>query len=293
MRPTDAQLVLLGLAVAVFVVGGAISFARLWFERASRAAAEPIAALGLRLDDESTSASPLQLASRVCLYCGLCLALSVLLWHILSARQFQAADNFDTLVALAVLLALFVMYVQRVKPIGGLDWFVMPVVILLLAAAGFFGRTEFREYQTIGSDALLWVHRVTAYSGAVAFAIAAAGGAMSIISRRRLRRKSAGGVQFASLERLDRIMMTSVTLGFAALTIGAATGFVRMFHDRSRLSHLKLAMAVFAWLIYAVAMHAPFNPRFRGRRAAMLSIFGFVLVIGVLIVVQYVPGKVP
>jgi hypothetical protein len=33
------------------------------------------------------------------------------------------------------MLAAFVMYVQRWRPIGGLDWFIMPMVILLLIGA--------------------------------------------------------------------------------------------------------------------------------------------------------------
>ena len=40
----------------------------------------------------------------------------------------------------------------------------------------------------------------------------------------------------------------------------------------------------------SIVMHAPINPRFRGRRAAMLSIFGFVLVFGTLVAVQFMPS---
>ena len=49
-------------------------------------------------------------------------------------------DNFEAFLWLAILLAIFVMYVQRTRPIGGLDWFVMPIVIVLLVAAAVFGR---------------------------------------------------------------------------------------------------------------------------------------------------------
>ena len=40
------------------------------------------------------------------------------------------------------------------------------------------------------------------------------------------------------------------------------------------------------WLVYAIVMHAPINPRLRGRRAAVLSVFGFCLMIGTLLAVQ-------
>ncbi len=85
-------------------------------------------------------------------------------------------------------------------------------------------------------------------------------------------------------------MMHAATVGFALLTIGLITGYVRMYRGDVKLPHLKLAVAMFAWLVYAVVMHAPITPRLRGRRAATLVLFGFVLVIATLIVVQYLPG---
>lgn len=271
MPPTTAQLILLGFSVAFFAIGGAVSLARLWSQRP-----------GLRI------------AAKACMYGGLVSAIGVLAWHAFSRGQWRPMeDNFDALIWLAVLLGLFVMYIQRVKPIGGLDWFIMPVVILLLVAAGLFGRLDYHAYKElgVGKNTWVWVHRVTAYGGAVAFAIAAAGGAMYVLARRRVRRKSLTGPNLGSLERLDHLMMTAVTLGFALLTVGLITGFVKMFEDNAqRMPVAKLLLASLAWLVYAVVMHAPFNPRFRGRRAALLSVFGFVLMIGTLVAVQFMPG---
>ena len=54
-------------------------------------------------------------------------------------------------------------------------------------------------------------------------------------------------------------------------------------------SGIALVASLLAWLVYAIVMHAPINPRFRGRRAAILSIFGFLLVFGTLVAVQFMP----
>jgi len=260
------QLVLLGLSVALFAIGGAISLARLW-----------------------SQAPALRLAAKACDYAALTAAAGVIVWHSLARHHWQPMyDNFDSLIWLAILLALFVMYVQRVKPIRGLDWFVMPIVIALLVAAGIFGKHDLHVYQPV-RDTWIWLHRVSAYGGAVAFAIAAPVGAMYVIASRHLRSKSPGP-SFASLERLERLMMSSVTLGFALLTVGLLTGVVRMVADKTSVSTAKLLLASLAWLVYAIVMHAPINPRFRGRRAAMLSVFGFVLVFGTLVAVQFMPG---
>jgi len=45
-----------------------------------------------------------------------------------------------------------------------------------------------------------------------------------------------------------------------------------------------------AWVIYALVLHSPINPSFRGRKTAVLSVVGLVLMIGVLIAVQLMPS---
>ena len=91
-----------------------------------------------------------------------------------------------------------------------------------------------------------------------------------------------------SLERLEHLTMVSVTVGFALLTVGLITGYVRF--RPNQLPVVKLALATLAWVVYAVVLHAPFNPRFRGRRAALLSVLGFALMVGTIIVVLLVPS---
>jgi ABC-type uncharacterized transport system permease subunit len=188
------------------------------------------------------------------------------------------------------LLALFVVYVQRHKPLVGLEWFVMPIVVLLLLAAAFFGSREFQPY--IG-DTWSWVHRVSAYGGAVAFAIAAAAGAMYVIAVRRLRSKTpvaGGGPQLGSLERLERLTMSSVTLGFALLTVGLITGLVEIVAEGKTTYMTKIVLASSVWVVYAIVLHAPINPSFRGRKAAVLSVVGFALMVGTIVAVLVLPG---
>ena len=263
--PSTGQLVLLGVAIALFAAGMIVSVARAW-----------------------KPSDKLRVSSKVCTYLGIVAAVGVIVWHAVARREWLPVnDNFESLMWLGVLLALFVMYTQRVRPVGGLEWFVMPIVIVLLVSAGVFGRFEPQGYRQVREDLWMWVHRVTAYGGAVAFAVAAAGGTMYVIASRRLRSKTPVK-GFGSLERLEHLTMVSVTVGFALLTVGLITGYVR--YKPNQLPVTKLALATLAWVVYAVVLHAPFNPRFRGRRAAMLSVFGFALVVGTMIVVLLVPG---
>jgi len=163
--PTTGQIALLIVSIALFAIGSAISVSRIWFERPWS-----------------------RLAAKACDWAAFFVAVAVLVWHSIDRGSWLPIENnFDALIWLGLLLALFVFYVQRTRPIGGLDWFIMPIVILLLIGAAVFGRTKPHEYAVEGLWA--WVHRVTAYGGAVAFFVAGAMGAMYLLVNRRLRRK--------------------------------------------------------------------------------------------------------
>jgi ABC-type uncharacterized transport system permease subunit len=263
-EPTAGQIALLFASVALFAAGWGLSLARLRVERDS-----------------------LRVAAKACMYGGLVSGLGVLLWHSAGRRNWlPLADNFDTLVWLGLLLALFVLYTQRTRPLRGLDWFVSPIVVLLLVAAAVFGRTNPHEYDV--RSVWLWTHRVTAYGGAVGFAVAGAVGAMYLIVNHRLRNKSAGpGSGFASLERLEHLTLASVTLGFSLLTIGTVTGIIRFLEEGGHTPVTKVVLALAVWVVYAVVLHSPMNPSFRGRKAAVLSVVGFVLMVGTIVAVQF------
>src|SRR3954447_2030911 len=176
--PTTGQLSLLIVTIALFAAGGVCSLLRLWWE----------------------TRTP-RVISRIFLGVGILAAIALLIWHSAWRGQWiPVGDNFDALIWLATLLAMFVLYLQRHKHLGALDWFVMPLVVLLLILAAVFGRAKYHDY--VGG-AWMWVHRVTAYGGAVAFAVAAAAGAMYVLASRRLREKRTIGPQFGSLERLE------------------------------------------------------------------------------------------
>jgi ABC-type uncharacterized transport system permease subunit len=273
-EPTAGQLALLFAAVALFAAGVALSLWRVWGKDPARS-------------------ERLRVAAKACTYGGLATASGVLVWHSIGRGNWlPLADNFDSLVWLGLLLVLFVLYTQRTRPLRGLDWFVMPIAILLLVAAAVFGRTKPHEYDV--RSVWLWTHRVTAYGGAVAFAVAGAVGAMYLIVNQRLRDKSAGpGPNLGSLERLEHLTLGSVTLGFALFTIGAVTGVIRMFAEESHVATAKsvaIGFALAAWLVYGVVLHSPLNPSFRGRRAAVLSVIGFVLMVGTIFAVQFTPN---
>lgn len=265
--PTIGQLTLVIIAIAFFAISGAISLSRFWHERT-----------GARI------------AAKACGWSGVLFGVIVLLWHNSTRGSWlPLGDNFDTLIWLGLLLAIFSFYVQRTKPIIGLDWFTTPIVILLLLAAAIFGRTQPHEYV---STTWSWVHRVSAYGGALAFFVAGAVGVLYLIVNHRLRDKKLAMARpnLGSLERLEHVTFTSTSVGFALLTIGAITGFIQLVFKHEHTSMAKIVLTVGVWLVYALVLHSPINPSFRGRKTAMLSVLGVLLMIGVLVIVQLMPA---
>jgi ABC-type uncharacterized transport system permease subunit len=272
--PNAGQLALLSSSVALFVIGGAVSLSRIRWERPWS-----------------------RIAAKGCMWSAITLAVGVLIWHSVARQSWiPLDDNFDALIWLGLLVAGFVMYVQRRRPIGGLDWFLMPMVVLVLVAAAVFGRERPHAYVT---GTWSWVHGMTAFGGLAAFFVAGAAGLMYLVANHRLRSKVlSAGPRLGSLERLEHMTFVSVTLGFALLTIALITGLAIISQRGSATSmgahwatSPKVLLTFGIWVVYAVILHSPINPSFRGRRTAMLSIVGLILCLGAVVAVQFMQGS--
>jgi len=247
----------------------------------------------------------LTLSRGLALSVGLILSGSLLIWHSVTVTVVghegswqPLQDNFSAMLTLAVLLAAFVGYVQIKRPMPSLEWLTMPIVILLLLMAGHFGTTQPNAY---ARTAYSVAHRLTTYVGAVAFMVAGITGVMYLLSDHSLRgRKShlppRPGV-FGSLERLERLTYTSVTIGFALFSVGLIVGIAWLRHDggSERMGPTwylspKVVLSVAAWLLFAVVLHTPIAPRLRGRKNAILSIAGMLFTLAAIIAVLLMPA---
>ena len=106
---------------------------------------------------------------------------------------------------------------------------------------------------------------------------------MYLLADRQLRRKGLdtthrwiGLPPLASMEKFTQWMIYG---GFPLLSISTLAGILQMAHAHAGLApaapptqHTKIILGVVSWLVYAVLIHVPFNPSFRGRRAAWLAV---------------------
>jgi cytochrome c-type biogenesis protein CcsB len=128
------------------------------------------------------------------------------------------------------------------------------------------------------SDWLL-AHVVTCFLGYAAFAVSCG---VSILYMARMHRPDGGGISYLpSLSALDDLIYKSIAVGFPLLTAGIITGAAWAHNAWGAYWSWdpKETWSLITWLIYAAFLHARFTRGWQGKKAALLSIFGFIAVI--------------
>jgi cytochrome c-type biogenesis protein CcsB len=125
----------------------------------------------------------------------------------------------------------------------------------------------------------LHAHVITCFVGYAAFAVSAGVAVMYLMKARREERKVTGGVValFPSTKVLDDLVYKSIIWGFPFLTAGIITGAAWANYAWGTYWSWdpKETWSLIVWLVYAAFLHARVTRGWHGRRAAILSIVGF------------------
>jgi ABC-type uncharacterized transport system permease subunit len=223
-------------------------------------------------------------------------AFNVITLAIRAARgHWPMASTFDTFSLLAMMLAVMSGYLKLVDRQRAAELVLLPAAAACAGLALCLSGAAYRDFAPS-----IWhaAHVVFAIAGTAYFAVAAGAGVIYLRTHRRLRRKDPSAIDshWPSLERLDRFVRHAIPVGFALLTLTMAVGVYGGFlADRSHWvrtwwKHPKMLIAALAWCVYGVALHSAYGRRFRGRRAAVLSIAGLVLLVVVLLLSLLMPS---
>lgn len=127
-----------------------------------------------------------------------------------------------------------------------------------------------------------------------AFVITTVGGVMYLLQEHELKAKSFGAAfyRLPALNTCDEIGYRSLTLGFVLLTLGMVTGIIWNNQRDGKLWHNdpKEVLALVTWVVYLFMIHYRLAAGWRGRRIALLSIAGFLIVLFTWIGARYLPG---
>jgi cytochrome c-type biogenesis protein CcsB len=160
--------------------------------------------------------------------------------------------------------------------------FVFPLVFILTLAANLIASPQAPRQELLKS---LWfyIHIPTTFLGYAAFFVAFSAGVMYLIQERELKRKRPQTFYYRlpSLEICDDLGYRSLSVGFPLLTVGIVAG--ALWANRALSQPWgwdpKIIWSLITWLIYAVLIHYRLSSGLRGRRAALMSIVGFVTVL--------------
>jgi cytochrome c-type biogenesis protein CcsB len=131
----------------------------------------------------------------------------------------------------------------------------------------------------------LWlpVHVLTTFLGNGIFAVMFMTAIMYLIQENQIKRKHLGSLysRLPSLETLDSMNHYSLIWGFSFLTVGMISGSVYAQFALGRYWQWdpKEVWTLITWLFYAVLLHERLAAGWRGRRAAILSIIAFAILI--------------
>jgi len=131
----------------------------------------------------------------------------------------------------------------------------------------------------------LWrtVHLGTLVLGNAAFAIACLVGILYLIQERTIKDKKQGFFfrRLPSLKLLDSTGYASLIVGFPLLTFGIISGIVyaQMVRGQFWSWDPREIFAVITWLVYAALLHERLAVGWRGKRAAIMTIVGFLVLL--------------
>ena len=195
-----------------------------------------------------------------------------------AVTQFREALSVYSWLMVAVYLLVQLKY--RLTVLGS---FISPLAFLMSLAAFAFG-TGSEDLPPGLKTYWLPLHVTLAFLGNAVFALAFGVSLMYLVQEYQLKKKKmiVLRVRFPSLETLDRLNYIFLVWGFPLMTLGILTGSMWAgahwgnywsWEPRQITSSL-------TWLLYGALLQGRITAGWRGKKAAILTILGFVVVLG-------------
>jgi len=227
------------------------------------------------------------------LVAGAALHLFAFVLRYVDARYFPLTNLFESLSFFSLCVVVVFLATELRYNLRVLGSFVSPLAFLFSFGAA-FQSGEVRTLNPALQSGWLPVHTVVLFVGYAAFAVAFAAGVMYLLQERQVKKKRLGGIfkRLPSLDVLDEINYRCLTIGFPLLTLGIVTGAIwaqTAWGDYWQWDPKETA-SLATWLLYAGLLHGRLTVGWRGRRAAVLAIVGFLLVVFTFLGVNLVAG---
>jgi cytochrome c-type biogenesis protein CcsB len=136
---------------------------------------------------------------------------------------------------------------------------------------------------TIFNSLWLIVHVVAIFIGEASLALACGAGLLYLLQENAIKSKQRGFFfkRLPSLELLDHTGYACIVTGFTMLTFGLITGLIyaKSVWGRFWSWDPKEVWSGITWILYAALLHQRLTVGWRGRRAAIMAIIGFAVIL--------------
>ncbi len=195
------------------------------------------------------------------------------------------SNLYESLVFFSWTIILLYLIIERKYKIYILGAFVTPFAFLGMAYASISPNVNETIQPLVPALQSNWLisHVVTCFLGYAAFAVSCGVSCTYILKKRYEDRQATGGLlaAFPSSRILDDLVYKTIAIGFPLLTIGIVTGAAWANYAWGTYWSWdpKETWSLITWFIYAAFLHARITRGWRGVKAAILSIVGFVAVV--------------
>jgi len=207
-----------------------------------------------------------------------------------SRGQLPATNLYESLSIAAWAIAVVFLVIQSRYKIRILGIFAAPLAAAITILAIRLPAAP-AQTQTIFDSIWFTVHIVSVFIGEAALALACGVGLLYLLQEHAIKQKKRGFFysRLPSLELLDATGYACIVVGFTMLTIGLITGFVyaKAIWGRFWSWDPKEVWSGITWILYAVLLHERLAVGWRGRRAAIMAIIGFCVVLFTFIGVNF------
>jgi len=188
-----------------------------------------------------------------------------------------------------VLIYLILEFIYRQKIIGV---FVTPFAFLAIALTSIVPGINAKITPLMPALQSNWltIHVTTCFFGYAAFAVSFGVSILYLIRSRKTGQEEAESKWLPSTAILDEINYKSIVIGFPLLTLGIVTGAAWANYAWGSYWSWdpKETWSLITWFVYAAFLHARLTRDWRGKKAAILSIVGFVAVLFTYFGVNYI-----
>ncbi len=216
------------------------------------------------------------------LLAGFCCHSALITIGFIKAGHIPVRNLHETLTFVGWAIAGVFLVVQYRFKLKILGVFAAPLIVLVMIVSSQVPQVAPMENKLFNS---FWLnfHILSSFMASASFSMACGVGILYLLQERTIKNKSRGFFfkRLPSLQLLDSTGYGCIIAGFTLLTLGLITGLIyaKSVWGRFWSWDPKEVWAAITWLVYAVLLHERITVGWRGRKAAIMAIIGFAVLL--------------